>query len=285
VADQAPFPAGLDDPGRIVDCGAFSLWASDLGEGDPITLIGGFSAGHHAWDFVRPHLAGYRTLTWEPRGLGASDRPDPATTEYGAELWADDLAALLDTLGIERTHLWAAGFGNYIGVRFAAEYPERVGAFVGYTDTWAGDPAKAYDRIWNVYRTIAENFGTEGVGARMLAGIFDVPLPWFAAWETRNIEEVLHPETVAATVGYGLTRADVRDDLARVQAPMLVIQGDLGWAGGKVEEDASLRLMRERVGRLEVEVIPDSHPQYVLVQRPEACASAARAFLSRHPLR
>ena len=281
---DAPFPPGLDDPGRLVDCGGFTLWASDIGDGDPITLIGGFSAGHHAFDYLRPHLSSYRTVTWEPRGLGASDCPDPATTAYGADLWARDLAALLDTLGIERTHLWAAGFGNYIGVRFAAEFPERVGAFVGYTDTWAGDPAKAYDRIWNVYRTIVENFGTKGVGARMLAGIFDVPLPWFAAWETRNIEEVLHPETVAATVGYGLTGGDVRADLPRIEAPMLVLQGDLGWAGGKPDEDASLLLMQQHVRSLAVEVIPDSHPQYVLVQRPEACAAAATAFFERHPL-
>ena len=36
--------------------------------------------------------------------------------------------------------------------------------------TWeAGDPAKAYDRTWYDYRAIAENFGTTGVGARMLA--------------------------------------------------------------------------------------------------------------------
>jgi hypothetical protein len=76
----------------------------------------------------------------------------------------------------------------------------------------------------------------------------------------------------------------VRDDLARVQAPMLVLQGDLGWAGGPVEVDASLELMRQRVPRLEVEIIPDSHPQYVLVQRPEACAAVATAFFGRHPL-
>lgn len=105
---------------------------------------------------------------------------------------ADDLAALLDALGIERAHLWAAGFGNYIALRFAARYPERIGAFVGYADTWAGDPAKTYDRIWNVYRTIVDNFGTTGMGARMLAGIFDVPVQWFARWEARNAERVLH---------------------------------------------------------------------------------------------
>lgn len=65
---------------------------------------------------------------------------------------------------------------------------------------------------------------------------------------------------------------------------MPVLQGDLGWAGGTVREDASLQLMRERIAQLEVEVLPDSHPQYVLVQRPDACAAAATAFFERHPL-
>jgi 3-oxoadipate enol-lactonase len=277
-------PPFEDDPGRRVDCGQVTLWCSEQGSGEPLVLIGGFTAGHHAFDYVRPHLAEYRTITWEPRGLGRSDCPDPATSEYGAAVWARDLAALLDRLEVERAHLWAVGFGNYIGVRFAAEYPGRVGAFVGYTDTWAGDPAKSYDRIWNVYRAIVDNFGTRGIGARMLAGIFDVPVPWFAAWEARNVEEVLHPETVAVTVGYGLTCADVRDDLGRIRAPVLVIQGDGGWAGDAPVEDASLELMRERLPSLEVTVVPGAHPQYVLVQKPAECAQAAVAFLRRHPL-
>jgi hypothetical protein len=42
--------------------------------------------------------------------------------------------------------------------------------------------------------------------------------------------------------------------------------------------------MRERVRNLEVVVIPDAHPQYVLVQKPEECAAAVTAFLARHPL-
>ena len=277
-------PETNSDPGRRVRCREVTLWCSDLGSGEPLFLVGGFTAGHFLWDFVRPHLSAYRTITWEPRGLGLSDRPDPSTTAYGAEVWADDLASLLDELGVERTHLWAAGFGNYIAMRFAAEYPERVGALIGYTDTWAGDPEKAYDRIWRVYRTIVENFGTTGMGARMLAGLFDVPIPWFPRWEARNAEQVLHPETLEATVGYGLTRADVRDDLPRIRAPTLIVQGDLGWAGEAVGEDASLELIRREVRDLEVVVVPDSHPQYVIMQRPAECAAEVTAFLARHPI-
>ena len=43
-------------------------------------LLGGFTAGHHVWDFVRPYLGGLRTITWEPRGLGRSARRGLAHT-------------------------------------------------------------------------------------------------------------------------------------------------------------------------------------------------------------
>ena len=276
-------PEALDDPGRIVDIGVTRLWCSDLGEGDPVVLLGGFTAGHHVWDFVRPYLSGLRSITWEPRGLGRSDRPDG---RYSVGLWADDLALLLDSLEVERAHLWAAGFGNYIAVRFAARYPGRVGAVAGYTDIWAGDPGKAYGKIWNVYSAIVENFGTTGFGARMLTGIFDVPLSWFPSWEARNVEEVLHGDTVERTIGYCLTEADVRDDLPLVHAPFLVVQGDMGWAGERVapESDDSLQLMRRSLPQLELAVIPDSHAAYVLAQRPREYAEAALAFLAAHPL-
>jgi hypothetical protein len=35
---------------------------------------------------------------------------------------------------------------------------------------------------------------------------------------------------------------------------------------------------------LEVVVVPDSHPQYVIMQRPAECAAAVAAFLARHPI-
>jgi hypothetical protein len=119
----------------------------------------------------------------------------------------------------------------------------------------------------------------------MLANLFDVPSPpWFYDWERRNIEAVLHPETLAATVGHCLTQADVREDLAGVDAPVLVLQGDQGWQGERraADEDASLALMRERLRRLEVESVPDAHPGYVLLQQPHECARRVQTFLDRH---
>jgi pimeloyl-ACP methyl ester carboxylesterase len=272
-------PARHPAPGRVVDLGEVRLWVDDQGEGAPLLLLGGFSAGHFIWDFVRPHLDGFRTITLEPRGLGRSDHSAPP---YSEQIWADDVAALLDRLAVERTHVWATGFGNYYAIRFVAQHPDRVRRFVAYTDVWAGDPSKGYAAIWNVYRAVVESFGTTGYGAHLLSKLFEVPwLPWFPAWEAENIEQVLHSETVEATVGYGLIYADVREDLARVAVPTLVLQGDHGWDGRPLrpEDDHSLALMRERVPDLRVTVIADSHPAYVIAHKPEECAGVVRAFL------
>ena len=94
-----------------------------------------------------------------------------------------------------------------------------VGAVAAHTDVWAGDPAKAYGRICNVYRAIIENFGTTGFGARMLTGIFDVPLPWFPAWEARNVEEAASG-TAAVTQEIGDVRAVAGETDAGAEAAL-----------------------------------------------------------------
>jgi pimeloyl-ACP methyl ester carboxylesterase len=276
------------EQGRVVETDRVPLWCHDTGgDGEPLLLLGGFTAGHFVFDFVRDGLGDRRLITWEPRGLGASACPDPATHPYSVAVWADDLAALLDALGLDRVQIWAVGFGSYIAHRFAATYPERVGALLTYSDVWAADPAKGYPKIWEVYGAITRNFGTTGFGARVLASVFDVSeLPWFGRWEGRNIEDVLHPETVEATVGYCLTAADVRDDLAAIAAPIRLLQGGRAWDGEDLPlaDDPSYAVMRERIPQLEVARIPDAHPAYVLAQRPVEAAREAAAFFAAHPL-
>lgn len=243
-------------------------------------MVGGMTAGHYVWDFVRPQLCGYRTITWEPRGLGWSDCPEPP---YGIETWCSDLKALFAALRIERAYLWAEGFGSYYAIRFAREFPDLVAALIAYTDVWAGDPSKSYSRIWPVVQTIVENFGTTGAGARMLAGLFQVPwLPWFTEWEARNVEDVLHAETLEHTVGYCLTEADVRECLPDLKVPVLVLRGGHDFEGRPVRDDEpSLSMMYRDVRRLEVVTIPESNPGYVLIHKPRECAQTAVDFFTR----
>ena len=205
--------------GALADLGDVTLWYDEEGRGgEPLVLLGGFGAGHHIWDFVWPLLDGFHRITLEPRGLGRS-RPAAAPVRR-RRVGRRPAARCSITSEIERTHVWATGFGNYYAVRFIARNPERVNRFVGYTDVWAGDPSKGYDKIWKVYGTAIETFGTTGFGARLLTGMFSVPwLPWFPDWEAENLAATMHPDTAAATAGYCLTEADVRDDLDAIRVP------------------------------------------------------------------
>ncbi len=267
--------------GALADLGDVTLWYDEEGRGkDPLILLGGFGAGHHIWDFVWPLLDDFHRVTLEPRGLGRSDRPPPP---YGVDVWADDLRCLLDYLEIERAHVWATGFGNYYAVRFIARNPDRVNRYVGYTDVWAGDPSKGYPEHWKGYGAAIEKYGTTGDGARRLTELFSVPwLPWFPEWEAENLSATMHQDTAAATAGYCLTEPDVREDLDAIRVPALVLQGDYGWDAKPLPpaDDHSLQEMQKRIPGLRTEVIPESHPAYVIAHKPQECARIVRSFLT-----
>lgn len=260
--------------GSRIGVGDVNLWKHDTGgEGQVVVLLGGFTAGHFVFDLIRQHLSSYRLITWEPRGLGQSDCPDPRFNEYSSRIWAADLRLLLENLGVSRAHLFADGFGGYIGLCFAAMYPSVVSSLVTSTEVYAGFQDRSPN--WNVYRAVVDNFGTTGRGARMLAKWMDVEsLPWFVDWEARNIEEVLHPETVAATVGYGLLEADVRSELASIKAPTLVMV-DGAQPGDR--ESAAISTMRTLIENVQVEFV-DGATSYGLVTHPSSYARAVLRF-------
>lgn len=268
------------EDGKVHDVDGIGLWCHDTGgTGEAIVLLGGFTAGHFVFDFVREHLAGYRIITWEPRGLGLSDAPDPEENEYSVNVWAQDLSRLLSVIGVEKAHLWADGFGGFIAMRLAAEHPEQVQSVITSTEVWS----RLQDRTknWNIYSSIVENLGTTGRGARLLAKWMDFEmLPWFVSWEAANIAEVLHLETVRATVGYGLLDADIRSDLPRVKAPTLLLLG--GGSGQEALAQPGVRQLRDNVENLEIVVVEEAHESYGVVSHPREFAVAARAFFEAH---
>ena len=72
----------------------------DSGAGPAVVLIHGFPLNRRMWhpQVAALTAAGYRVITPDLRGFGESDAPDGP---YSMELFGDDVAALLDHLGIE----------------------------------------------------------------------------------------------------------------------------------------------------------------------------------------
>ena len=95
------------------------------GEGHPLTLIHAGLAHLRMWDEQVPAFAErYRVIRYDTRGFGRTTTDD---VEFSNR---DDLRALLDHLGVERTHLLGLSRGAQIALDFTLESPERVSSLV-----------------------------------------------------------------------------------------------------------------------------------------------------------
>jgi pimeloyl-ACP methyl ester carboxylesterase len=94
------------------------------GQGEPLVMIMGFTAGRSGWMPQIPLFKKYyRVITFDNRGVGRSDKPPGP---YSTRMMADDTAKLMDLLGIEKAHIVGFSMGGMIAQELAINYPQRV---------------------------------------------------------------------------------------------------------------------------------------------------------------
>ena len=100
------------------------------GDGRPVVLIHGWPLAGASWSEQVPALtdAGYRVITYDRRGFGASDKPE---TGYGYDELTSDTAALLEQLDLRDATLVGFSMGGGEAVRYVAQHgPDRVRSIV-----------------------------------------------------------------------------------------------------------------------------------------------------------
>jgi pimeloyl-ACP methyl ester carboxylesterase len=86
------------------------------GKGDPIVLIPGLGCTHAYFGQMVPVLSErYQVISLDLRGVGQSAKP---RQDYSMELWADDIAALLDQLEIPSAHILGSSLGGCVALAF-----------------------------------------------------------------------------------------------------------------------------------------------------------------------
>src|SRR6516165_6569739 len=110
--------------------GDIEIYYEDHGAGRPVVLIHGYPVSGRAWDRQVPALleAGYRVITYDRRGFGASSQP---ATGYDYDTFAADLAALLEHLDLREAVLVGHSMGTgevtrYLGTRGSARVAKGV---------------------------------------------------------------------------------------------------------------------------------------------------------------
>ena len=208
------------------------IFYEERGSGSPpIVFVHGGAVNHTTWDEHLAHFAPrHRVVAPDLRGHGQSD-PAPA---YTAEVFRDDLAALIDQLELAPAVVIGASRGGGIANRVAVDYPGRVRALVfvdygaaGRASTeapWARTP----EQTEALLATFAEDWPK--IGARRLVD------SWFPE---PNVPESLKarltsmcaktpPETVLEIRRHDVEEADRDAYLRRIDVPTLILQSDSG---------------------------------------------------------
>jgi poly(3-hydroxyoctanoate) depolymerase len=99
------------------------IHAQICGEGEPLLLFSGVWGEVGLWDGLLPHLPGFRTIAFDPPGIGRSQMPAFPLTMHALVRFG---TAVLDDLGIESAHVLGASFGGAVAQQMAISHPGRV---------------------------------------------------------------------------------------------------------------------------------------------------------------
>lgn len=113
-----------------------SIWWGTVGSGPAIVLCDGFACDGFIWPYLIDELCEhFHVIRWHYRGHGNSDEPrDPKRVQV--EDLCDDLAGVLDDIGVESCILMGHSMGVQVILQFFGLYPDRVDALVPICGTY-----------------------------------------------------------------------------------------------------------------------------------------------------
>jgi pimeloyl-ACP methyl ester carboxylesterase len=125
ATDVQPFPAGFRT--EDIRTNGTTLYVRVGGQGPAAILLHGYGETGDMWAPLAADLARDHTIVVpDLRGMGLSAR---TASGYDKKTQGQDIAGVLDALGIERADLVTHDIGNMVGYAFAAQYPVRVTRF------------------------------------------------------------------------------------------------------------------------------------------------------------
>ena len=126
AADVLPFPLGVRT--QEVQTNGATIHVRVGGQGPAVVMLHGFGDTGDMWAPLASVLMRDHTVVVpDLRGMGMSSHPEGG---YDKKTQGADIAAVLDSLQIEKADLVTHDIGNMVGYAFAAQYPDRVTRFV-----------------------------------------------------------------------------------------------------------------------------------------------------------
>lgn len=173
-----PLPDSLHGGGRLY----YEDRGGAAGHDEPLLFVAGLGGIGRFWAaqldwFAKTH----RVITFDHRGTGQSTH---SAIRYSIDQMADDVLALLDRLGVARTHYVGHSTGGAIGQRLALRTPGRLGNLV-LSATWPRADAY-FRRLFELRRALLQ---TEGVRAYTRLGNLLLYPPYYFTANAALLDE------------------------------------------------------------------------------------------------
>jgi 3-oxoadipate enol-lactonase len=239
-----------------------------------VTMSHSLAANLSMWDPQMSVLtARYRVLRYDTRGHGGTDVPEGP---YSLDQLAEDVRALLQALGIQRTSFIGLSMGSMIGQVLALTYPEMIQCLILCEASSRTSPE--LQLIWDERIRVAQ---TQGMGAHVESTIDR----WFTAPFQERRADVVDPvrAMIRATkpegyVGciHAIKGLDLIERQNAIRIPTLIIVGEEDPASPVANSQA----IHERIQGSEL-VILKSAAHLSNMEQPEVFNRAVLAFLEK----
>ncbi len=207
-----------------VNCGGVNIHVRAMGKGEPLILIHGLGMSNALWSRqIKDFSNSYQVFALDLRGFGKSDRPKHPNA-YDIEVLANDVACVIEHFQIAPCHVLGTSMGGFVAQVLALSFPDLCRSLVlCHTSPRMSIPKDVLEERVAALATMPIGDYAAIVVAQALAQPTSEELK---AWVTGMIS-LNDKEVYAQVLTEGLSNFDVSKQLASINAPTLVITGEL----------------------------------------------------------
>jgi pimeloyl-ACP methyl ester carboxylesterase len=273
-ATVAPRAAQSPPPVRegYADLPGVRIWYTDSGgTGVPVVLLHANTGSSRVWEYQTPVFtrSGFRVIAYDRRGFGRT-QIDPAGIQPGTA--ADDLAALLNYLHLDRIHLVSTAAGGFVALDVALSFPQRLRSLV-FANSIGGVQDEDYVEMGRRLRPA--QFNALPPEVRELGPSYRAANPggtehWVELERTNRPAGAAPPaQTMRNRVTFSV--------LEGMRVPTLLLTGD----ADMFAPPAVLRLFAAHMKHAESVIVPEAgHSAYW--EQPDLFNRAVLAFIRKH---
>jgi len=240
-----------------IKAGNININYDTFGEGEPLLLIMGFGMSGAGWIPSLPFFSGFKSIYFDNRGTGLSDKPEGI---YTVEAMADDASNVLKALGIAKAKVFGVSMGGMIAQELTLRHPEQVSKVVLGCTMAGGPTAKmASPEILEELMTAQKLMPTDANKA------FDILLPVLMPAEFvaqhPEIKQIMvagakmtppTPPETADRAFAGIQTFNAYDRLGQIKCPVVIVHGDKDVL--VLPENANV--IKSRIPQAEMYIIP-----------------------------